>query len=521
MIEKLYAALPYFLPPVLGAVIGYVTNAIAIRMLFRPLTEKYIFKIKIPFTPGIIPKQRGNLAENIARMVSDELLTEDAMRKQIQSENFQAGIYKGVSSFTEKILKAEIGKKTTGNLEMPVPIEKARGIITTLLKDFFSSGTFSDILHNVIYKVFHFLFSIDVKDLLRRVDRKHIEKLLETLTSEKAEEAVQRMVKNGLAGKLDTGTKINAFLSEDVIHAVSAVFESLYPDIFSALMEWLKKQSTRDQMEYRGRFLVRDMLDKLTAFQRFFISAAQYDRVIEEKMPEIVWDVIRMVEQAGNDRKNQNELFGAAEKALTEFGKKELSELSFLADKSGQGQIERIIHQLFVLLEKPGSKSRIADIILKRIQDMKPVSISEIMNKAVGYTEEEAASFIAEKTVLWFDEKGDEISGVLYDFIADMFQNMEAKPLGELISIHREGKEKIDHFFAERLVSIIDEKTPQILKSVDFGKIVIDKINGLDMENVEKLLLMVIEKHLRWINILGGVLGAFIGTLQIVINQLL
>ena len=45
----------YIIPPLVGGVIGYVTNDIAIRMLFRPHTAKHIMGWRIPFTPGIIP----------------------------------------------------------------------------------------------------------------------------------------------------------------------------------------------------------------------------------------------------------------------------------------------------------------------------------------------------------------------------------------------------------------------------------------------------------------------------------
>lgn len=43
---------------VVGAVIGGVTNVIAIRMLFHPFKPYYIFKMRIPFTPGLIPKKK-------------------------------------------------------------------------------------------------------------------------------------------------------------------------------------------------------------------------------------------------------------------------------------------------------------------------------------------------------------------------------------------------------------------------------------------------------------------------------
>ena len=41
----------YFVAPLLGGLIGYITNDIAIRMLFRPHKAKYLFGIHIPFTP--------------------------------------------------------------------------------------------------------------------------------------------------------------------------------------------------------------------------------------------------------------------------------------------------------------------------------------------------------------------------------------------------------------------------------------------------------------------------------------
>ena len=51
----------YILPPLVGGVIGYVTNDIAIRMLFRPHSAKHIMGWRVPFTPGIIPKETGRI----------------------------------------------------------------------------------------------------------------------------------------------------------------------------------------------------------------------------------------------------------------------------------------------------------------------------------------------------------------------------------------------------------------------------------------------------------------------------
>ncbi len=76
--------LSMLLSPVLGGVIGYITNYIAIKMLFYPHTEKYIFKMKIPFTPGLIPKERGRLAEKVGITVSNQLVTGEVLDEALQ-----------------------------------------------------------------------------------------------------------------------------------------------------------------------------------------------------------------------------------------------------------------------------------------------------------------------------------------------------------------------------------------------------------------------------------------------------
>src|SRR6056297_2410332 len=99
-LEILWSYSAWILPPIVGAIIGYITNDIAIKMLFRPLKAKHIGPLKLPFTPGIIPRQRDKLAESIGLMVSRELITEDAIRRQISSPSFKETLSIRVSEFT-------------------------------------------------------------------------------------------------------------------------------------------------------------------------------------------------------------------------------------------------------------------------------------------------------------------------------------------------------------------------------------------------------------------------------------
>ncbi len=58
--------------PLVGAVIGWVTNAIAIKMLFRPYRPVRFFGLSIQ---GLLPKRRKEFAESIAKTVEKDLLT--------------------------------------------------------------------------------------------------------------------------------------------------------------------------------------------------------------------------------------------------------------------------------------------------------------------------------------------------------------------------------------------------------------------------------------------------------------
>lgn len=85
--------------PLIGAGIGYITNWIAVKMMFRPLKPIKIGKFTLPFTPGIIPKNKGRLAEAIGNTVSNDLLTDDDIKNILLSEDIKNKIKESISNY--------------------------------------------------------------------------------------------------------------------------------------------------------------------------------------------------------------------------------------------------------------------------------------------------------------------------------------------------------------------------------------------------------------------------------------
>ncbi|QKD84114.1 DUF445 domain-containing protein [Thermoleptolyngbya sichuanensis A183] len=83
-------------PPILGGIIGYFTNDIAIKMLFRPYKPIHLGGRRLPFTPGLIPANQERLAQRISNAILGSLLTPEELqniaRRLLQPERVQAAI---------------------------------------------------------------------------------------------------------------------------------------------------------------------------------------------------------------------------------------------------------------------------------------------------------------------------------------------------------------------------------------------------------------------------------------------
>ncbi|KRG10510.1 DUF445 domain-containing protein [Staphylococcus sp. NAM3COL9] len=77
---------------VIGALIGGVTNILAVRMLFHPFKTYYIFNKRVPFTPGLIPKRRKEVADKIGQVVEEHLLTESLIQSKLNAPSSRQAI---------------------------------------------------------------------------------------------------------------------------------------------------------------------------------------------------------------------------------------------------------------------------------------------------------------------------------------------------------------------------------------------------------------------------------------------
>lgn len=93
--------------PILGGIIGYITNDIAIKMLFHPYKPLYIKNWHIPFTPGLIHNQKERIANSIVVIVKEHLLNSKTLQNTLLSEEVLDKLRAHINEFLKTLKNDE------------------------------------------------------------------------------------------------------------------------------------------------------------------------------------------------------------------------------------------------------------------------------------------------------------------------------------------------------------------------------------------------------------------------------
>lgn len=164
----------------IGAGIGWITNYVAIKMLFRPYKEINLGLFKIQ---GLLPKRKHEIGESIAETIQTELVSlrdiVDSMDKDKLEEKMSEAI--------DKILEEKLQKEITKNFPMLAMflsndmLEKIKGIIKSSILE--NKDTIIEMFSNYLEE------NVDFKGIIvRNVDAFSLEKLEEVTYSLAAKE---------------------------------------------------------------------------------------------------------------------------------------------------------------------------------------------------------------------------------------------------------------------------------------------------------------------------------------------
>ena len=165
----------YFAPPILGSFIGYITNVVAVKLLFHPKKPYYILGLKIQ---GLVPARSKEIIDRVMDSIS-ELLTK---------EDFEFIIERAVA---RTYIESRVRERIDQIFENPVLSFIVKAIAKTEITEKLSTSI-SEYIEN-------FVRDIISKNIAQNIDiREFIAKKAEEVSDEEIEDIFNKFAKKEL-----------------------------------------------------------------------------------------------------------------------------------------------------------------------------------------------------------------------------------------------------------------------------------------------------------------------------------
>jgi len=510
----------WIIPPLVGAIIGYFTNWLAIKMLFRPLKPIYLGKMKLPFTPGILPRERLRLTDSVGETVSRELLTAEVFRSRLAEPALKTKIEQSLYIVIDEFLGNDASVMLKGLAEGVAGQDTdtgAAGLVASSLAAVLRSGEFRAALAEAAGRATSAAGSIPLGDFLPAA---RLRDMAERFAEDWGEDSKQAMVGAFVDRLIDSSPDSGPLVSARALSPLLEVgTRSLYSSLLPVMEKILESEPMRAELNTLAMEMVRRAIGRLGPLQRLIVTAANYEKTLADTMPETISDVsaslMRMLRNPqAADRIVESVLTYARVPRITDSRTPVAGIFPTAELKTALGKFFR---------ELRSEKAEFAENVERRYLSIAQKPLGEILP---GLPESLAAGLASSLSSI--PEADDArprpgsmlLSDALGDFVLSYAKRLEGKTIGKVLALGDKEKKKIAGLIASGVASALSSQAERLVEALDIQSMVVEKINGLDMADVERIILHVVNDELAWITILGGILGALIGVVQSLLSLL-
>jgi len=518
----------FLTPPLIGAFIGYLTNRVAIRMLFRPLKKWRIGPFGVPMTPGVIPSKRHELAINIGEMVGEHLLTSDEINNSLIKDRFQEHLY--------QLIEAKVGsfmKKDLGPLPSLIPSEYssyfdiARKTLTYQIKETVAEYLSTDRCKEAMAQSAHVWFET------------FLEREINAIASPAARDSVydsiglqiQRLFHSEITGKWveeyidkklyetsNNDTSLRDIIPPSIIGSIIEIIDRQTPELLDQGVKILKEPQVQQRIIDEILIGIEEFIETLgpmsTMIQNFLDMS-----MVEEKIKEYF-----------SEKEDEIHTFLTGEDIRSRVSKTLTQRAQLFFDSS----LRTIVSQQKVSsLQSLGAE--LSSVIITSLR--KPETTHIINNLVKNHVEKQTNNGACPLGEVVLELLGDsgvehvkgwisrEVSDVLSSpetkkvidsILESMIEQLMQRPIGRLDNLVPAGvRDGLFKSLQDMATRMLTSEVPGIVKSLNIKQIVTDRIDSFDLLRLERLLLSIMEEQFKYINIFGGLLGFLIGCINI------
>lgn len=488
----------YIIGALIGAVIGYITNWLAIKMLFRPREAKYIFGMKLPFTPGLIPKEKSRIANKVGETVGTHLLNSDSLSKALKDDKIKA-------KFNE-VAKEKINQVINSNSTLEESLKNTLGENYYALKGNMINNITKTILESIQEEEFKNKVKFYIVDSIKERLNKEPEKIIDFINSNKfreviintlGEEKTRDIIGKAILKEVKTLGKEDLIIEEVIPENIKPYIEEYVKSQKDTLVDIIKNLLRDNEVSHKIKSAINDNIPSIVSM---FLSGD----VIYGKL-------VSLVDKSLSEEENKEYICDAALAFVHESMKKKVSDvintvgeekLEVISDALGdkiskkintEENIDSIIRKLNCKISSFNSYEEIIKVLFNDYENILIDNIDSMISQIVNNNQ--LASGISKIIEKLFDKF---LQNSLNDICYNK-QNLE----NSIMSI-------LDNLYND----FVENKSAKVLEIVDISSIVEEQINAFEVDYAEEIIIGIANKELKAITWLGALLGGILGILS-------
>ncbi|WP_077368975.1 DUF445 family protein [Anaerosalibacter sp. Marseille-P3206] len=478
----------FIIPIIVGAIIGYITNWFAIKMLFRPYEEIKIWGIHVPFTPGLIPKEKGRIAKSVGQTIAVHLLSPEIVTESLcndkMNDQVNAWVEHNIDRLKEsdksiKTLIMSIGNENYDKL-LNIIVERVTVFICYQLK----SEKFKDGIMDLIENKVFLKYNDDFYEIIKEKAESY---LYELSTSEEIKTLFNNAVDDKINSLIHDERTLGEIVPEDVVEAIKIYIDEHDEKIENVLHDMFENPDIKIRLKELITKIISQNVSKLITM---FMGSEQISEKVLSSIennidnPETINGVILII-KTSIDKLLETKISDIASGISSNISSKDASQISEI---------------VFNYISNKETQKELTSILEEKLKESEP-SVKENLLKLISNKME---------TIL--------NSQLLYDKVFIIVQDIVEKSLNKPISyilkdIDETTIASIGNFANNIFNGFVKNKLPYIIDLLNISKVVENQINSFDVAFAEKIIVEIANKELKAITWLGALLGGIMGIL--------
>ncbi|MDK0773745.1 DUF445 family protein [Clostridium perfringens] len=488
----------YIIGALIGAVIGYITNWLAIKMLFRPREAKYIFGMKLPFTPGLIPKEKSRIANKVGETVGTHLLNSDSLSKALKDDKIKA-------KFNE-VAKEKINQVINSNSTLEESLKNTLGENYYALKGNMINNIAKTILESIQEEEFKNKVKFYIVDSIKERLNKEPEKIIDFINSNKFreviintldEEKTRDIIGKALLKEVKTLGKEDLIIEEVIPENIKPYIEEYVKSQKDTLVDIIKNLLRDDEVSYKIKSAINDNIPSIVSM---FLSGD----VIYGKL-------VSLVDKSLSEEENKEYICDAALAFVHESMKKKVSDV---INTVGEEKLEVISDALGDKISKKINTEENIDSIISKLnckissfnsyEEIIKVLFNDYENILIDNIDSMISQII----------NNNQLSGGISKIIEKLFDKFSQNSLNDICYNKQNLENSIMSILDNLYNDFVENKSAKVLEIVDISSIVEEQINAFEVDYAEEIIIGIANKELKAITWLGALLGGILGILS-------